>query len=252
MFSDQPHCHYHKSPLVEVICQLRFPQILTINANPPADFQDAIRSQFPKYSANASKPAVENQTQPPIINYQFSSLDGTWRVNLTSGFISLSTNAYTTWEEFAERLDGPLAAFIKIYKPACFERVGLRYMNFFSRERLCLVGTPFRDMFTAEYLGLMNEEKLPEESFSRSSVDADISLGNGCRVQIHAGPGLVKKSGTPSNEVHFILDNDFYMPGNIPVNYSAGALQTLHNKIFPVFRGAVTELLHNAMEPDEL
>ena len=98
----------------------------------------------------------------------------------------------------------------------------------------------------------MSEETLAEESFGRCSVDADVSLGNGCRVQIHAGPGLVKKSGAPSKEVHFILDNDFYMPGNIPVNYSAGALQTLHNKTFPVFRGAVTELLHNAMEPDTL
>ena len=35
--------HYARSPLVEVICQLRFPAILSIGANDPVDFQEAIR-----------------------------------------------------------------------------------------------------------------------------------------------------------------------------------------------------------------
>lgn len=252
MFSSEKRCHYRNSPLAEVICQLRFPQILTINTNAPADFQEMIRGHFPKYSAKTEKAAVQIPEEAPIVNYQFSSPDDLWRVNLTSGSISLSTHRYAGWEDFAERLDRPLAAFIQIYKPAYFERVGLRYMNFFSRAKLGLEGTLFREMFNQEYLGLMCDEAIPENAFNRNTVDADFEVGNGCRVQLHAGPGLVNINGQQSKEVHFVLDCDYYMNGNTPVNYSAGALQTLHTKTYPLFRGAITDLLHDAMEPTDI
>ena len=42
------------------------------------------------------------------------------------------------------------------------------------------------------------------------------------------------------------------MAGNVPINYSAGALQTLHSQAYPIFRGAVTETLQDAMEPQFL
>ena len=40
------------------------------------------------------------------------------------------------------------------------------------------------------------------------------------------------------------------MPGQLPVNLSAGALQTLHSQADSIFRGAVTDVLHDAMEPE--
>ena len=49
MFSKSPRCRYGTNQLVEVICQLRFPEILTISANPPAEFQDAIREMALTY-----------------------------------------------------------------------------------------------------------------------------------------------------------------------------------------------------------
>ena len=39
MFSHEPRCHYRRNPLGEVICQLRFPEILAISANPLVAFQ---------------------------------------------------------------------------------------------------------------------------------------------------------------------------------------------------------------------
>ena len=49
MISHEPRCIYDKNPLAEVICQLRFPEILSIQTDIPAKFQDAIRKDFPKY-----------------------------------------------------------------------------------------------------------------------------------------------------------------------------------------------------------
>ena len=49
--------------------------------------------------------------------------------------------------------------------------------------------------------------------------------------------------------IHGELADDLYMSGNIPVNISAGALETLHSQAYPIFRNAITDTLHNAMEP---
>ena len=260
MLSQEPRCNYREHQLGEVICQLRFPEILTIGANVPVDFQEAIRDEYPQYSARKESPApkltggpgnfsVENQ--PATINYQFVSADGLWRVNLTSKFISLACRRYTCWEDFAGKLDKPLAAFIKIYKPAYFERVGLRYLNFISRKALSLEGTPFSALFAPCYLGPLADEEVSEASSSRCSVDAELSIRGGCRVKLHAGPGLIKLNGQPDQEVKFIFDQDLFMSGNVPVNLSAGALQTLHSQAWAIFRGAITDTLHDALEPDQ-
>ena len=260
MFSKEPHCIYGKNQLADVICQLRFPEILSINANLPVDFQEAIRAQYPKFSTTleAAAPKITGapgnlqlENQPSTKNYQFTSLDGAWRVNLTSTFISLACTNYTSWEEFAKKLDVPLVAFIKTYKPACFERIGLRYLNFISREKLGITEIPFRNLITDSYLGLLNDPDVSEPNAHRSGVDAEISLPGGCRVKLHAGPGLVKQNGQQEKEIKFIFDQDLYMTGNIPVNYSAGALETLHSHAYPIFRGAISDTLHEAMEPVE-
>ena len=80
----------------------------------------------------------------------------------------------------------------------------------------------------------------------------ELGIRSGCRAKIHAGPGLIKKNGVANNEVHFILDLDIYMPGNIPVNLSAGAMQTLHSQAYSIFRGAITDTLFDAMGPSPL
>ena len=111
MFSNEPRCRYGQPQLVEVICQLRFPEILTIQANAPADFQEAIRSQYPLYLRRQEIPAAAvsgNMTllkKEPVINHQFATADGVWRINLTSKFISLACSKYTCWEEFAAHLE---------------------------------------------------------------------------------------------------------------------------------------------------
>lgn len=258
MLSREERCLYRSHQLVDVICQLRFPEILTVGTTVPDKFQEAIRSEFPQYSKRQEMAAPKMSGTPgnmtmqkpePTINHQFVSADGIWRVNLTSKFISLSCSRYTGWEDFAGKLDKPLAAFIRIYKPAYFERVGLRYVNFFSRKALDLEGVPFRDLFRPCYLGLLDEEDVQEAGCGRCSMDAEVALRGGCRVKIHCGPGKIQRNGKVDEEVKFIFDQDLYMPGRVPVNMSAGALQTLHSQAWSVFRGAITDKLHDALDP---
>jgi uncharacterized protein (TIGR04255 family) len=261
MFSDRERYLYRKPQLVEVICQLRFPTILSISAREPADFQEAIRREFPQYKR------LQEQAQPKvtgapgslrveegerITNYQFLSAEGKWKVNLTNNFIALATPAYTQWEDFAAKLDLILAKFISTYQPAYFERVGLRFINAFSRKALDLDGVPFRDLFQPGYLGLLAEEDVREEDFARSGQDIEMAMSGGCRVKLHAGPGMLQRPNAKENEVRFILDNDVFMNGNLPVNQCAPALQTVHIQADRIFAGAITKQLHEAMEPVQM
>lgn len=153
LFSDRPRTHYEKTLAHEVICQLRFPTILSINNVEPADFQERIREDFPQYARKQDvlPPQIVNgkpEPQPPVTNYHFLSQDGRWKLNLTKDFIALSTLSYPGWEEFARMLDKPLAAFIQLYKPAYFQRVGLRYLNIVSRTALDLEDVSWRELFT--------------------------------------------------------------------------------------------------------
>lgn len=258
MFSQAERVQYAKPQLLEVICQLRFPAILSIGAKEPADFQELIRGEYPRYSRNVETlpPKVVGQAgsmkleeQNPVTNYQFLSADGKWKVNLTNTFIALATPAYTTWEAFAKKLDEVLAHFIKVYQPAYFERIGLRYINAFSRKALGLEDTPFSELIQPGYLGLMGEEDVDERAFTRVTQEAELNLAGGCRLKLHCGPGMVKRNNVEDKEVRFILDNDIFMSGKVEIRHSAGALNTVHTHADRIFRGAITSTLHEAMEP---
>lgn len=260
MFPYEKRVVYQNNQLGDVICQLRFPTILSIESRPPAEFQDMIRDEFPQFQNRQEIPAPKIvgtpgnfsvSNQPTTTNYQFSSVDGKWRINLTNTFISLSCAQYKDWETFARKLDRPLAAFIQVYKPAYFERVGLRYLYFISRTSLALETIPFRDLIQPPYLGLLGIEGIDETNALHSAVDAEFAVRGGCRAKVHAGLGMVKRPNSEDNEVKFIFDQDLFMSGNIPVNHSAGSLQTLHDQAYSIFRSAITEQLHDAMEPTE-
>lgn len=47
-FPSKPDIPLKKAPLMEVVCQVRFPPILRINTEEPSEFQEEIRDRFPK------------------------------------------------------------------------------------------------------------------------------------------------------------------------------------------------------------
>ena len=169
LFSKHPRTIYANAPAHEVICQFRFPTILAINDTEPAAFQDAIREDFPQFIrredtappqvAGLGGPNPQIKQQKPVTNYHFVAADNLWKINLTQNFIALSTLRYTGWEDFARELDKPLAEFIRIYKPAYFERVGLRYVNIISREKLSLRDSAWTELIAPAYLGAMKSKK---------------------------------------------------------------------------------------------
>lgn len=258
--SDLPCPHFEHHQLVEVICQLRFAPILSIDSREPADFQEAIRSMFPRYAVHkeqlppklvgAGTPGAKLEPTSPINNYCFVSADGRWKLNLTKNFIALSTVAYPGWEGFAGQFDLPLAEFIRIYQPAFFERIGLRYLNAVSRTALGLEQTPWRELFAAPYVGAFAFSDLREEDLTKISQDTELTLGS-CRARIHSGTGILKRNvpnAPVDNEVKFIFDLDLSMPGQLEPRLAAAGLETLHQHADSIFSAAISDKLRDAMK----
>ena len=109
-FPDSPRVIYKQNPLVEVICQLKFPPILKIDTEPPASFQERIRKGYPLLQESTA----EQQPLPPGIAkligqavpgffqgqaYTFLSEDQKSKAVLTREFIAVSTGHYARLEE---------------------------------------------------------------------------------------------------------------------------------------------------------
>ena len=255
MFEPKDRVRYEKNQIVNVVCQLRFPTILAISAREPAEFQEAVRGDYPVYQRRMERPAAAPgaaQSTGETPNYAFRTASGDCAINLTNQFLAVSAPRYTDWEAFAHRLDRAAAEFSRIYRPAFFERVGLRYINAFSRKDLDLEGVPFRELFQPCYLGILGEEDVNEASTTRCSMDVEIALRGGCRAKIHAGPGMVKRGGQVDGYIagheQIVVQNE----ANLLVLLSAEAMQTLHQQAGSLFLGAVTQRLDDALEPLEL
>ena len=82
--SDNRRYAYGKSQLIEVICQLRFPTILSIDTREPADFQETVRAAFPRYQCQVEKlPGVNGAPARTVNNHTFISEDGGYKLSLT-------------------------------------------------------------------------------------------------------------------------------------------------------------------------
>lgn len=242
---------YEKNQIVEMICQLRFPAILSIDTREPADFQELVRRDYPRYAAEQEKQGARNHI--------FLSEDGLYKLCLTHSFIALSTVRYTSWAKFAHWLDEPLGHFISVYRPAYFERIGLRYINGFSRERLGLEECSWSELIAPEYLGPLALKQTREQDVVRCSVDMEMRLDERCAMKMHAGPGFIKRNirtgesvqSVQEKQVRFILDMDLYSSGKIQLASAADVMDAIHEHADSVFSKAITDRLHEAMEPYE-
>jgi uncharacterized protein (TIGR04255 family) len=258
---------YKKNPLIHAVCQLRFPRILKINEKQPADFQDRIRDRFPLFQViveqqhlamglgpTGAPPSTQIFPLEEMHNYKFSSEDGKWHINLTPTFLALSTSKYIRWEDFIENLKTPLKALIEIYRPAFFERIGLRYIDAFERSKLNLAGTDWSELLQPFVLSFMSNPKIKDNVRSQSTL-VELDIGNGAIARITAAKGFISdlKFGFPisASTEAFIIDSDMYVLHKKKEEVNDSLIH-LHNNATNLIRSIITDTLHKAMEPETI
>jgi len=263
-FPPAPRVVYARKPLKSVVCQLRFPPILRIDAELPVNFQDRIRRNFPNFTEMSDvtiqvpTAALGEQVPADVIrqvlqsslakNYVFASADGSSQVNLMRIFVAMTTSAYETWENFRERFLVPFRALMEVYNPAYFSRIGLRYLDVFVRSEVGLTDVPWRDLLSPALIGLLEPPNTADfvETFQSSSEMRLTGEGNRARVV-----ATLRKAGN-GNEDAFMLDSDFFNGDRTEVGAAFDRLDFLHSYASRLLRWAITDRLHQAMEPRAL
>ena len=260
LFSNAPRKVYEKNPIFRVICQIKFPTLLRINSNDPAEFQEVVRDMgFPLFYSQLEKFEeitecdTESNTKTRLLNnYHFLSEDKTKQINLTSGFISYSVKSidgkvvYNNWNDFKNVLYPILELFELEYRPAFYERIGLRYFDAINKEELFTEECTWKDLLHPHVLGLLNADGISKEQIGMCVTDAVVRLDPAFKnryIKLHTGLGKI--SG--DDKVQFIIDSDFYAEEQANLLQVKEILDYLHAFSGKFIRGCFTNKLDDAL-----
>jgi len=261
-FPERKRVVYKKNPLDRVICQLRFPAILRIETEIPAEFQERIRRDFPNFieksefqvempmgTPGQSTLEFPIQLSPkPNKNYQFSSENESWVFNLTRSFVALTSSNYTRWEQFKVKLSNPLKAFLEIYSPEYFPRIGLRYIDIIKRSKLGLDDVSWNELLQPYVLGMLSTDNVGKNIASYECKN-EIKLEDETSV-VRIITSLIQE--TETGEVCFLIDSDFFTTAKTTIDDAINKLDYFNTRGSRLIQWCITERLHNAMEPETL
>ena len=125
--------HLPNTPLVSVLVQVRFPEILSIAKTEfIADFRERIRADYPLHKLSQD-PFFELNNDGMKMgvtrNWRFLDKSKQWCVSLTTGFVSLETRFYQSRLDIIERTHTIVHALSATIKPGMTTRIGVRYVD---------------------------------------------------------------------------------------------------------------------------
>ncbi len=247
---------YRRSPLLEVTSQLVFPPILKIDAELPVEFQESVRKDFPFYEqrppdnqppkSGAGMMVTLGQGPPTDApSHVFDSIDRKWRIKLTRKSLSLVSQSYTRWEDFRRRQAALADALAKIYSPAFYSHVCLRYRNMIRRESLQLQGVPWSALIESWVCGPLGQQDMAagvESVFNKWLIKFPEK-----GVHVEATTGLADEQ--PSKLKVFIIETHTYTNEQTGVSDVLQRLDGINQYAGQFFRLCITERLHMALDP---
>jgi len=244
---------YQKNPLEEVLCQVQFPPILRIDTEEPAQFQEAIRANYPFYSV---KPASMLMGVPPELaaklpkgfpfisgqpTHEFTSQDKKWTLSLTRDFIALSCSSYKKWEDFRDHFIEPFNILLNQYKPSFFTRIGLRYRNVIRKSTLDLTDVGWDVLLKPWIAGALADPGISADVL-HSVQELRFRISDDEYLQAQHALAM-------DNRDSYLIDADFYNDKQTEPSHAIERLSSLNKQSGFFFRWCINDRLHNAMEP---
>jgi uncharacterized protein (TIGR04255 family) len=234
------------APLVRVIAQLRFPEILAVEQRDfVAPFQEAIRSAYPVLRQEQTQgimfgPAGVTPVKPQIA-WRFSETAGHWRVSLTPTFLALETTKYVSRSDFLARLRAVTEALAQHVEPGQLDRLGVRYIDRITGsavdELASLVRTEVRGI-AGTVAATHVVHALSESVFE--VADARVLARWG---RLPAGATVDPAAIEPAQDKSWILDLDMFSAAPMPFDVDRVVVeaQRYAERVYTIFRWAVTD-----------
>jgi uncharacterized protein (TIGR04255 family) len=249
---------FRKAPLRLVIGQVRFTIMPRFEQKAfIASFQEAVRSEYPRVSREAS---VTYQLSPTGINpnlgetlWRFSSRDNMWAIVVGESAITLEVRKYSSMKDFLDRFSRILQVAIETLEVKDRLRLGLRYVN--------EIRYPYAENF-AQWKALFNPEFISFEASSLLEGKVDHTLQE---IQVNRSNGILAirhglLNGTavatlpqeqPPSGQFYLMDLDYYDMTECDLDISATIkqMQNYNDVMYRFFRWTLSEALYDYLEP---
>ena len=265
LFPQTGRVEYSNNPLEEVICQVRFPPILKIGANSPAEFQDHIRKLFPLYEEQSdggislpnqvremlSEAGIEGlfPTQTPRL-HRFSTEDASRSVSLQSDFIAFAVNDYKRWQDFREQFGLIERKFRCLYEPSFYSRIGLRYRDVITRKNLGLERYSWGDLLNRDLVGLLGDEEVSSRAGQAVTV-IQMRLPDIEGAQLTLRYGLLPHPDQDPLD-SYAIDTDIFIEQRVEPNDCFRLLDKFNGITGNIFRWAISDILRDALGPNPI
>ena len=240
------------APLVKVLAQIRFPRVLSIGSDSYiGGFQERIRSTYPVLREEVNVEALigaDGVQQQSTRVWRFHDIDQHWSVVLSSSFLALETDHYTSRSDFLARWTEVLQALASMADPTpvvVADRLGVRYIN-------RLVGadasTRLEELIRPEMYGPLTMPMPRGMEFLALVGQAHFKLDG---PQMQARWGRLPSNATflpdvpPVEEPSWMLDIDVFFEGQAPFVPEEAAKAAAHatNHAYRFFRWAMSDQL---------
>lgn len=250
------HPKLARSPLVNVVCQVRFPPLLELAAEERrnellAELQRALED-YPLFAQVMGQEillgpeGVQAQESRPT-QFRFTSDDGRWNVGLGPDSLSLQTAHYDHFNDFVGRWQTIATAVQGILTPSRQLRIGLRYVD---ELRVDEADRPVQwvGFLAPEVLGLAGSKKWgmsTTQSFQEWVLHVETVR---CTVRHGFLPSEVH-----GREPFYLLDTDCYVEEVSAFDPVAQLdyLDRFNDIAYELFRDALSESLYKTLEPEE-
>lgn len=234
------------APLVRVIAQVRFPEILAVEQREfVASFQEAIRATYPVLRQEQTQavvvgPANAVQVKPQTA-WRFADVEGKWRVSLTPEFLALETTQYTSRSDFFSRLHFLVAALDEHIEPKVVDRLGVRYIDRITGSVIDDIASLVRPEvrgIAGTAISAHASHFLAETMFNLPDARVVARWG-----QLPPGATLDPAAIEPAPEKSWILDIDMSSVASIPfaVDRVVEVARQYAERVYTFFRWAVTD-----------
>jgi uncharacterized protein (TIGR04255 family) len=241
-----PEVCLSQAPLVRVLTQIRFPEVLAIEQKEfMAPFQEEIRSIYPVLRQDQTKGMVITETGimqgKDETAWRFHDLKNEWRVSLTTTFLSLETTKYVSRKDFFDRLNIILRALDTHVRPTVVDRIGIRYVNHIVDDAF----TRLHKLIRPEVLGILGTElsssalhTMHETVFSVESTQLLARWGKIPANMTH-DPSII----LPNPKESWILDLDMFSTSATPFKCDEviNVAGSYAERIYAFFRWVVTD-----------
>jgi len=253
LFGDVPNSvPLRDAPLVRVLAQVRFSKISKIgDESYIADFQEALRSQYPHVQADKIK-SVELRVSDKEIQHhavettvwRFFDSDRLFRISLATDFISLETAKYVSRADFLQRMQSILGALTDSITPPLVERAGFRYVDRLAGQEF--VGS-LPKFIQPDLLNVIQPSLAEHIEISMSEV-----VGKTAEGKVIARYGLAPKGfshdpdmAPPVDEPSWVLDVDSFSTDcagtQLKPDFLCEELDKVAARAYAFFRWSVTD-----------